>query len=334
MYRGKTIKRIGFLISLFFIFFVILSCSLIEPISKGINEPTATSSSDISQFEESSNTQTNQGNLPTITNPPEKTEVSLTLDKSSTGSVIKWMKKAITDADINAMNSITAEKVAYVGNIAGGDWQDKSRFLRDLSQRFGSSTPKCEGEGFAEDGYMYVAWFSGWTPAWELIRSCGDECTTFDPPKTSDIVGFIFYNEKGSFELTKVWIAKPDQLVGVYPSLMGSCSSDTGESTNEDLNNGNISSMSSCPGAPAQRVKVGSEAQVCTKTDSIALRQTPAKDGDLILRLISGATFKVIDGPECSDNWSWWQIRTDNGTTGWVSEGGDDIDPYFICPLQ
>jgi hypothetical protein len=45
-----------------------------------------------------------------------------------------------------------------------------------------------------------------------------------------------------------------------------------------------------------------------------------------------GTQFTIIGGPSCSDNWSWWNIRLDDGTTGWVSEGGDEIDPYFICP--
>jgi hypothetical protein len=42
----------------------------------------------------------------------------------------------------------------------------------------------------------------------------------------------------------------------------------------------------------------------------------------------------VVDGPVCADEWSWWRIRTDDGMEGWVSEGGDEVDPYFICPAE
>lgn len=92
------------------------------------------------------------------------------------------------------------------------------------------------------------------------------------------------------------------------------------------------SSSNSCPGAPAQRLQVGDNAYVCTSVDTVALRDGPGKSYAIIKRLVPGADLKVIGGPSCANNWSFWEVRTDSGYTGWMSEGGDSKDPYFLCP--
>jgi hypothetical protein len=92
--------------------------------------------------------------------------------------------------------------------------------------------------------------------------------------------------------------------------------------------------VSSCPGAPTQRMVANQRGYVCTKEDAVKLRNAPKRSGSEITQLASGASFTVVGGPSCADNWSWWNVRLDNGTTGWVSEGGDQTDPYFICPLK
>lgn len=95
-----------------------------------------------------------------------------------------------------------------------------------------------------------------------------------------------------------------------------------------------ISAVSSCPGAPPQRIKVNQRGYVCTREDAVKLRGAPKRSGGEIMQLAPGARFTVIGGPSCADNWSWWNVRLDNGTLGWISEGGDQTDPYFICPLN
>jgi hypothetical protein len=89
-----------------------------------------------------------------------------------------------------------------------------------------------------------------------------------------------------------------------------------------------------CPGAPPQRMLITEPGYVCTQSDSVKLRDAPSRSGNEIIRLPPGTNFHVIEGPSCSDNWSWWRIRTDDGTVGWIAEGGDNTDPYFICPAQ
>lgn len=91
--------------------------------------------------------------------------------------------------------------------------------------------------------------------------------------------------------------------------------------------------VSSCPGAPQQRLIVNQRGYVCTKGDNVLLRNVPNRSGATLDSLLTGTQFTVLDGPACADNWSWWQICTDYGIIGWIAEGGDEIDPCFICPL-
>jgi hypothetical protein len=92
----------------------------------------------------------------------------------------------------------------------------------------------------------------------------------------------------------------------------------------------------SCPGAPAQRMVVGNNGNVCTKSDAVLVRDAPMRSANTLLELDPGASFRVVGGPSCADNWSWWKIQIDGKPIieGWVSEGGDQTDPYFICPLK
>lgn len=110
-------------------------------------------------------------------------------------------------------------------------------------------------------------------------------------------------------------------------------------------------SGSSCPGAVPQMLSVGERAMVCTKSDNLITRDQPSGSGDELFRMAPGTRFVVIDGPVCSNDSSWWQIMVHDGTTvrygaadapayklssdtiGWVREGSDMIDPYFICSV-
>ncbi len=90
----------------------------------------------------------------------------------------------------------------------------------------------------------------------------------------------------------------------------------------------------SCSGAPLQRVRVGESAQVCTAYEQLMVRAQPRRNGAVLTRQRPGRYVSVIDGPVCATAFSWWLVRTDSGTVGWVAEGGDEIDPYFLCPAR
>lgn len=93
-------------------------------------------------------------------------------------------------------------------------------------------------------------------------------------------------------------------------------------------------SLSACPGAPPQRLTINEMAYVCTKSESVKLREGPGKKFSVLKSLVSGADVKIIGGPKCADNWSWWQVETESGYEGWMSEGGDNADKYFLCPAK
>jgi len=68
---------------------------------------------------------------------------------------------------------------------------------------------------------------------------------------------------------------------------------------------------------------------------SVKVRSTPGMSGSRLTSLPSSTEFDVIGGPVCAgNNWSWWQVRTDSGQVGWMAEGGDEVDPYFLCPIE
>lgn len=93
--------------------------------------------------------------------------------------------------------------------------------------------------------------------------------------------------------------------------------------------------QSSCPGAPLQRLTVGNRAKVCSSVNSVKIRSTPGMSGSRITSLPSNSEIDVIGGPVCAgNNWSWWEVRTDGGQVGWMAEGGDEVDPYFLCPIN
>jgi len=104
----------------------------------------------------------------------------------------------------------------------------------------------------------------------------------------------------------------------------------------------------SCPGAEPQKVRVGDIAKVCTRTDRLLLRTDPSTESREIFRMYPGVKMTIIGGPKCGINSTWWQVRVDKGsrvwdghdfttteeTKGWVREGSDSKDPYFICPIR
>jgi hypothetical protein len=91
-----------------------------------------------------------------------------------------------------------------------------------------------------------------------------------------------------------------------------------------------------CMGAPDKRLSVGENAIICTKSDPVRLRTDPKHTANSIDNLPPGVIISVIGGPVCDEPMSawYWEVSTDNGYTGWVSEGGDAVDAYYVCPVE
>jgi serine/threonine protein kinase len=109
-----------------------------------------------------------------------------------------------------------------------------------------------------------------------------------------------------------------------------------------------ISTRSSCPGAAFQRVQKDDTVRVCTRSDRVIVRRNPEPGDNEEFRIYPDTTVKIIEGPQCSDNSSWWLVRIPKGITvfrgadyalpqeseGWVREGSDAKDPYYICKVN
>jgi len=87
-----------------------------------------------------------------------------------------------------------------------------------------------------------------------------------------------------------------------------------------------------CSSAPPSRLKLNEDTKICTKSDCVYLRSEPSKGGARIVCMETGSVLWVLEGPICSNSVNWWQVRTAYGKVGWMMEGGDEEDPYYLCP--
>lgn len=86
--------------------------------------------------------------------------------------------------------------------------------------------------------------------------------------------------------------------------------------------------VQSCAGAPSPHLTVGALATVSDSTPN-NLRSSPQVSASLIGEIPSGATFRVMGGPECSDGFAFWQVNY-NTQIGWTAEGQGDV--YWLSP--
>ena len=134
-------------------------------------------------------------------------------------------------------------------------------------------------------------------------------------------------------------------------SVPQSSPNETGNNSSAPANNTTDSEAVSCPGAKyPTRIRPGRDASVCTKIDRVIIRTSAGMNESEILSLYTGTTVRVLEGPVCADNFWWWKVEIYPGTTyglqaygydplgttdqtnyGWVREGWDEKDAYFIC---
>ena len=99
--------------------------------------------------------------------------------------------------------------------------------------------------------------------------------------------------------------------------------------TNEGVDIGGAIDTVHCVGAPPSQVSLGILARV-TFTDGRALNVRTEPNGTVMLQLEEGTPFNIVSGPLCGGNFTWWEIRLANQSTGWVAEG--DAQNYYIEP--
>jgi Tol biopolymer transport system component len=94
----------------------------------------------------------------------------------------------------------------------------------------------------------------------------------------------------------------------------------------------------SCGTAPAPRLGVGQSARV-TMGDGTGnnLRQSPSTTATVMGVMGDGEIFSVIGGPQCVENFWWWQVRRWDGQMGWTAEGQPGkywVEPWPVAGAQ
>jgi Tol biopolymer transport system component len=86
-----------------------------------------------------------------------------------------------------------------------------------------------------------------------------------------------------------------------------------------------------CGTAPAPRLTAGQQARVVV-TDGTGnnLRDTYSTTTTVLGVLADGEIFTVLSGPQCAENYWWWQVRRWDGQTGWTAEG--IVGEYWVEP--
>jgi uncharacterized protein YfaS (alpha-2-macroglobulin family) len=87
-----------------------------------------------------------------------------------------------------------------------------------------------------------------------------------------------------------------------------------------------------CLGAPDPQVKVG-DVVIITKEDKrpLNIRQEPNLDATVVTQALVEETMQITGGPFCEGGYLWWQVRLNNGISGWAAEG--DLSVYYYEPL-
>jgi hypothetical protein len=73
-------------------------------------------------------------------------------------------------------------------------------------------------------------------------------------------------------------------------------------------------------------------------TDALNLRAEPGIDAEVVSVLTQGTTATVTDGPESADDYGWYALELDDGTTGWAASDFlallGSIDPGFVATME
>ncbi len=62
------------------------------------------------------------------------------------------------------------------------------------------------------------------------------------------------------------------------------------------------------------------------------VRAQPNTDARILGLIAPGEEVDILSGPQCSNNWVWWQVYSSaQNLTGWTVEG--DYQAYWLIPL-
>jgi len=87
-------------------------------------------------------------------------------------------------------------------------------------------------------------------------------------------------------------------------------------------------------GLAGPTLSIGSNATVATtRGDMLNVRSAAGTDYDIVTRLPAGTPVTILEGPRSNNGYTWWRIRTVDGTEGWVVESIEDNDGTRLFTL-
>ncbi|MCU0497754.1 MAG: SH3 domain-containing protein [Anaerolineae bacterium] len=90
------------------------------------------------------------------------------------------------------------------------------------------------------------------------------------------------------------------------------------------------STPASCPGLPS-RLSIGIVGRVELGGSPNVMRELPGRSAAYMTDIPVGGVFTVVDGPRCSEQFTWWRVDY-NGTIGWTVES--DGTEYWLEPFD
>ncbi len=241
-------------------------------------------------------------------------------DRSDPDYVYSQVKAAISTKDASLLQAFIKDPFYFSGSIfAACDGSEERPYasLETLSNHL-QAVPRCEG--LVYDGASLTIWYSGWQPDLDDCFGGG----------TSDLAAFDFIRgDDGNFYLYRMFLRDMDAYHSETPGTRAytviPC----------DIAAIPKPERATCPGAPPQRLVPGERGKVCTAKEPVVLRQGKGRTAPRVAALPTGTEFEVLGGGYCiGDGWSWYLVETDDGQIGFISEGGDAVDDYFLCPLE
>jgi hypothetical protein len=243
------------------------------------------------------------------------------LDRKDAKALIAALSTALERKDSSFFERMLADHPAYINYIEGGQPIEPAQVVSDLKTRLAASSPTCTQYGTYERTLQI--WTSGWSPDWQIDKTCYQDCNPVNPPFKSHTAAF-FFNPKtdGSYELSAVWLNDDSLWRSVYQVQMHACSEPYQAPAAALV----------CPGAPATRLAVNSYATVSTETITAnRVRSAAGTSAAMVGLLPPGQVVQIVDGPTCQDGYVWWKVKAQTGElTGWTAEGQGK--EYWLVP--
>ncbi|MBZ0319423.1 MAG: hypothetical protein K8L91_23635 [Anaerolineae bacterium] len=85
-----------------------------------------------------------------------------------------------------------------------------------------------------------------------------------------------------------------------------------------------------CNLAPKTRLQVNQSARVIYG-EGVRLREMPGFNGAILDMVAAGIIVRTVSLPVCRDDILWWEVKLENGQTGWIAEGQPDL--YYLEPV-